>query len=629
MKIKDKLLLVILWFSLAFIAWNFSYAKDYEYKSLNIQANVSIDWTIDVRETFTTNFLERRHWIIRNIPLSYSVEWGKFYIDISNVGVEWSKFTTSKTDWEFEIKIWDAGKTVIWEQIYPISYSAYWLIRNFSWMWFAELYWNIVWCDFDTNVNFIRAELFLPKNHTGFTNDDFLITVDWKESSVWTFDWKLDWSKWDRITITYDKTLSPWDGITLAIKFPNNYFEFDNSKQANLLWNVNKLKHISFNSTTKALFLVFWVIIFLFILMYISNNFLNKKIKPIKWGIYPMMVEYAPPKWINSAEAWLLFNCRVDPVDMTSLFYQWVNNGLMRINYDKYNTGPNSKKIKSVTLIKIKDIPESYPYYERDLFNGIFKEGKKSVYIDKNTNLSKILSILWLEHFWFKKHWLCRRKISTILWIIFLSLAAALLVLWIYYFKKLWILFFVLLVLFLVFFLPLFSGVAFKQDDKIRLTKEWKKIANCVIWYAEFIKKCDENVLKMLLEEDPLYIDKTLPYAVAFGMETEFIKKVTPLLKDIEKTWLKWNSDIMFPVLDTISFMKKIVFNSKQNKALLNLGIRSLYWLWNNKKSNSSYSGWNFHYSDLKWFDIWSVFSWWWKLFKKWWWGWWWGSKSW
>jgi hypothetical protein len=34
--------------------------------------------------------------------------------------------------------------------------------------------------------------------------------------------------------------------------------------------------------------------------------------------------------------------------------------------------------------------------------------------------------------------------------------------------------------------------------------------------YAKFIEKCDKNVLEIFLKEDPLFIDKTLPYAVAF-----------------------------------------------------------------------------------------------------------------
>ena len=45
-------------------------------------------------------------------------------------------------------------------------------------------------------------------------------------------------------------------------------------------------------------------------------------------------------------------------------------------------------------------------------------------------------------------------------------------------------------------------------------------------------------MLKEFLSEDPLFVDKTLPYAVAFGLETQFLEKVTPLLKDIEQSRL-------------------------------------------------------------------------------------------
>jgi hypothetical protein len=40
------------------------------------------------------------------------------------------------------------------------------------------------------------------------------------------------------------------------------------------------------------------------------------------------------------------------------------------------------------------------------------------------------------------------------------------------------------------------------------------------------------------LKEDPSFVDKTLPYAVAFGMESLFLKKITPLVGDMEKSWL-------------------------------------------------------------------------------------------
>jgi hypothetical protein len=34
------------------------------------------------------------------------------------------------------------------------------------------------------------------------------------------------------------------------------------------------------------------------------------------------------------------------------------------------------------------------------------------------------------------------------------------------------------------------------------------------------------------LKDDPLFIDKTLPYATAFGIETEFLNKISPLKSD-------------------------------------------------------------------------------------------------
>ncbi|MBO7505676.1 hypothetical protein J6T66_06225 [bacterium] len=57
-------------------------------------------------------------------------------------------------------------------------------------------------------------------------------------------------------------------------------------------------------------------------------------------------------------------------------------------------------------------------------------------------------------------------------------------------------------------------------------------MAAYIIGYRNFIKSCDENMIKLYLKEDPLFIDKTLPYATAFGLETEFLKKVTPLAED-------------------------------------------------------------------------------------------------
>ena len=190
--------------------WN----SEYYYEDLHITANVWMDRKIDVLENFKAYFNVGKHWIIRVIPLSN--------VDITNVSVEWHKFIAYTEFWSLNIKIWDVDKIVNGIQIYPISYKIDWLIKEYSW--YYELYWNLVWNDFDTNINKVRAELILPKVYTWFTADDFLITADWKSKTIDWFDWTVDWSEWDKIIITYDKWLSEYQWITLAIKFPSNYF---------------------------------------------------------------------------------------------------------------------------------------------------------------------------------------------------------------------------------------------------------------------------------------------------------------------------------------------------------------------------------------------------------------------
>ena len=237
---------------LLFFVWNFIHAKDYEFTNLDIKADVKIDGTIDVSEIFTTNFLKKKHWIVRMIPLNYSVDDTDFHIDLDYIRVDWNKFSTYKEDGNFNIKIWDPYLEIKWEKVYPIFYSVYWLIRNFAWMWYHELYWNIVWYDFDTNINHVRAEILLPKKYYWFTEEDFLITTDWNLTKVSDFDWTIDWSAWDKIILTYDKKLKAGEWITLAVKFPKDYFAFDHDRQASLLWYVGWWASYSSNSVSSS-----------------------------------------------------------------------------------------------------------------------------------------------------------------------------------------------------------------------------------------------------------------------------------------------------------------------------------------------------------------------------------------
>lgn len=604
MKVIRNLLLIIWWLYFSLNFWNFSFANDYEYEKLDVLADVKIDWSINVKETFTANFFEHKHWIIRFIPLNYSVLWKDFHIDISDIYVEWNNFTQTINNWELEIKIWDANRTIIWEQIYPIFYSAYGLIRNFSWMWYAELYWNLVWYDFDTNINSFKAEILLPKGYTWFSSDDFLITVDWKTSNVKDFAWSVNRSKWDRISINYNKKLSAGEWITLAIKFPSDYFEFDHKKQSKLIGYV----WWKFNTNLDFFpwkYLWIWIIIIIVFVMITSHGDKWSKIKESELANKleresPIVVKYTPPEWINCAEAWMLYDCYLQEKDLTSLLYKRAVEWFISITLDE-NWTFNRKTWFIMT--KLKDINSSFPQYEIDLFNSILPRGinsKKYVSTASEFDIVRSLKSLrnygkgnwWISVWWFNNS---KKYIWFFIAIILLFVLGKMGV-------NMEAVIFITVVLFSIFN----ADSSSPSQKQISLTDKWKQIAKDVIWYAKFIQMCDENKLRLFLKQDSTFFDKTLPYAVAFWFETDFINKITPVLAelDMRPSWFGWN-------VNEIDSVSRIVRDSTRAAELRRAKERERL---------STYS------SD-SWFSSGSSFSSWW--FSFWWWGGWWGSRSW
>lgn len=579
-----KIWVIILWLCCLSLVWNIAQAKDYEYTNLDITANILEDWTINVQEDFTANFFVNKHWIIRAIPLNYTVKWDKFHIDISDISVEWKKFSTSQSNWEIEIKIWDADYTVIWKQNYPISYSVYGLIKNFSWMGYAELYWNLVGYDFDTNINKVHTEIILPKIYTWFTADDFLITTDWKSKTIDWFEWSVDWSKWDKIIITYDKWLSAYQWITLAIKFPNNYFIFDHNKQANLIGNTENSFTNNDEDYTSLIWGLFVILSILSVIIaYIKKNRRNKWY--LKWEFakqFPVIVQYEPPKWLNSAEVGILFHRKAEAKDMLSLIYGWAAEWLIKISTEKSEWNFLSKSQDAIVLTKCAEMPDDAPDYERSFFKSLITSDTNK--IEKYMNLYQKLHLSKLEEYSQSK-WRFNKNKSTwcsIFWI-FILLTFVWVPLLSAYDSNLGETFFSVLRCILL-FLGMFWGI-FLNPLEMKETEEWARLISHILWYKEFLTACDENKLRLFLKQDPLYFDKILPYAVVFWLETELLKKLEPLLKE-----MNINSSVYWD-LNSIYIMNDIISSS----ATRSVPPTSSYSSSSGHSSWSSFSGWFSH----------------------------------
>ena len=259
-KYWKKIWFFIFWSVLFF--WNLAFAQEFDVTNYEVNANIRIDGTIDVNEKIDVNFYEHMHWIERFFEKYYSTNDMRFQTIYNNIEVIGDNYQNFDEYNEIYTRIGDANKTIIWEHQYNIDYSAYWLIRNFSWMWYSELYWTVIWYEWWNNINKVKIKISLPKSYTWFTKDDFIISAGYSYEGNENFGWEISWDE-NNIYITYDKNLSPYEGITLAVKFPNNYFEYDHEKQASLFvgythnykiqnyklkWTVSKTWNIVFNS---------------------------------------------------------------------------------------------------------------------------------------------------------------------------------------------------------------------------------------------------------------------------------------------------------------------------------------------------------------------------------------------
>ena len=300
-----------------------------------------------------------------------------------------------------------------------------------------------------------------------------------------------------------------------------------------------------FNSIIKSGHLPFFIMCLLsWTAIYFIFNWREKKNRDKPASLwkkfekkYPIIIQYTPPKWINPAEAWLLYNCKVDPTDLTSLIYQWKFENLIDI---KTFSWEKSKK-EYVKLIKKEEIPLTRPLFETEIFDSIFSMGNVKI-IEWAFQLRYALMLEDLEYHWIKKWWVLRPKL-WVKWKYLYNFLVVLLFLWVYLLFSVEIRYhfpWFLILLIILFFACVFLWWLVYWWWKLRFTDKWAELASHLIGYRNFIKSCDENKIKLLLKEDPLFVDRTLPYATAFGLETEFLKKVSPLIKDRNAKYVRW-----------------------------------------------------------------------------------------
>jgi uncharacterized membrane protein len=491
--------------------------KDFTIKHYHINLKINKNASLDITENLDVHFLQSRHEIIRSIPCQYSLEKlpagiekaerqmhanGYTRIFIENVKVPGHKFSTSKSG-EFEnIKIGSTDKYVEGDQHYVIKYTILNAINFFKNH--SELYFNLIGTQWATTIDSVDFKVELPQALSDtpyyFVATGILGSKENNTVSSW---------QWNKILYGHTtQKLNPYEGFTIGISFPKGFL-------------------IKPNYTLRGIWWLF-LPIFVFIGMYLIWK---------KWGKdekVTVQAEYYPPENVSPGVSGYIIDDKLNQRDLTALVPYWGAGGYLRVNEIEKNSLLGVIKTKDYEFIKLKDLPEFVPQFEKTLFGGIFATSDKVKLSDlKNVlfaTMNKAKSQLEIEinkedyYVMFSKSMGCIFPFLGIL-----AAAIGFFALVDDWQEKLW-----LGISLIVSGIILVSFGVFMNKKTKKGTLLYQKL----LGFKEFIKTVEKERLEEFLKQDENYFDKVLPYAIVFDMADKWKDK----LKGLDMPPPKWYS---------------------------------------------------------------------------------------
>jgi uncharacterized membrane protein len=484
-----------------------SFAEYFTIEDYDVFIKLNKNSTIDVVETITVNFSSPRHGIYRLIPFKYwqdSVNFSfdrmifgskTYKLDIYDIRVDGFSFVKSKDGRYIKIRIGDKKRLVSGIQKYVIRYKVYGAINFFDNN--SEFYWNPIGHDWNVPIKRSVVSIAIPDNLD--LKDNILIFYGHYGSKnqikEYTYDDKL-------IEIKEIPYLNPKEGVTVAIRFPLGYFQKGD-----------------FSLKLKLFFINNWGI-FIPVIVFLFSHFIWMRFG--KDDDFIKVIQYFPPKDITPAEAGVIIDNRTDNRDIISLIFYWAAKGIIKIEEIK---GEGFFEKDDYVITKLKDLPEDAKHHEKVMFDGLFAvQNSVAVSTLKNrfhTTMAAVRTALNRDIEYAEIYY----KESRIFQILFAALA---IMTGFLTFMMVAIgvinnaIYFAIATLILVIY-------SFIMPKKTKLGVDKYKY---LVGFKEFIDKTEKSKLQYLLNEDPTYFDKTLPYAVAFNMLDEWVEKFDGLLKE-------------------------------------------------------------------------------------------------
>lgn len=495
------------------IWYSFADLAGYSINNFDIQIDLNENGSAQIEESIEVNFFESRHGIYRDIPLWTQND----YIAIENIKSNKNIHNiTIDNDQILRIQLGDPNISVMGNQMYTISYTVNNAIKTFSWN--DEFYRNLIWGKRNTTIDRTTWTINLPKDYRSFTGSSFAVWWAYSETMTW-------WIIFEQTTPTQrrwylNNQLQAWQWVTVWLQFfsgyfmlPTQYDEYFTNTITNNIYGSSSLSDQTVRDQIMRILWIFFINIIPILLWWaVIGSIVIKSIKnsPRK-SKKPIITQYHPPQHIDPSYAFYLwYNNKHEPKIFTALLYHRATHGWVTIHKQKntwitswfgqdetYSIIETSINLEGTNIIDDILLQKFFWRYDTTIDTIPLSESSHG-------KISALISALDKE---FNNQWFTQKK-KGFLW-----------------------------------------NMGFKE-----LTVQWSEVFEHLRGYKEYLSKVEQPVLESELKADPDFINKILPWAVLFGIETRLLKMVEDVLKQV--TWYNSN-DWTYLTYHTFNNMNK------------------------------------------------------------------------
>jgi len=522
-------------------------------ESFKADIKLAEDASLRVTERIVYDFgTESKHGIYRDLPISYSNDYGSFNLRLSDLSVEDETgkpytFSAKKTGKSLRLQIGEASSFVGGIKTYIIGYKVGRAINFFTDH--DELYWNVVGDAWTVSIDETEGRVILPKA----VESASLATECFKGATGSTLRCENiapDDAGGASESISFQEgPLAPGEGLTIAIGLPKGVLVSPSRASAILATAQDN-----------------WIIILpLFVLVLMVSLWYTFGRDPAGRGT--IIAEYDVPDGLTPAELGTIIDERVDGRDLTAEIINLAVRGYLKIS--QIEDKAILFKKENFELFKLKEPDETLNRFEKKLLMSLFRGGKKTIKLTelKNEFYQDMKEIKdWIYQSvtakgYFRTNPQTSRVIYFILGIAVASLSP-------FFFAQGLIIFLSLLASGII--IILFSFYMPARTKKGVLTREK------ILGLKDYLSVAEKDRLEFFNSPraKPEVFEKFLPFAMALKVEKQWAEKFADIYKE-PPAWFTGPANANFSSIILISSLSD--FSTKTNHVLAAAGANAAH----------------------------------------------------